>query len=978
MAVVHIESSCESSGGNGGSSAGVDGGREDSLSSVSSTFLETHSPEGVAGTSENEDRIIYGIPIFLLQGGVEIEGSPFEPDGDSADVAVYDWAPYGPNLFVSSYAGRGALDWRVQRLHIVRDEEDAKLIRAGVAVPDGRPEGNERSPGAASSKCMGGHPVFLGDVPGGRGRSVHPPSSSIILRTDDYSSCPPDSGIFYYEFSIELEKISTLSHPFYLVNPSFHFCGDSHPNGHCQSPRHESLGKRYPVLPVLLLERFGTLAKVSTSFCPSNFMAARKGTAASSSVVRGRRPPVARRSASTGRTPVGTAHRAPLPPPAPLVSQAAGSPVRGVPLGVVTVASEAATASEVPLVRKRKDPPVEGRKDKGASSSRSASKKSKKGKEKVPSAPLPGGVFSPAFNMSDRTKFHMSSSQRALIEPLSEAELTNAMLEMSTRATSLAWYLKEFADRRGVEALRAKLHAERQNHALLQLAMEEMLLAHDEYDKRIEQLEADLREAKEEASGTSSLLARARDDKDRLTEECGQLKVALSCHQETESRLLGINRTLNDDLVKAKERVRELEESVVFEHEEGLNKALRQAGVEDPFVLGFDIEKDVFDGVLVDLNAPANEQETAPKEPSEQRPGKEAAEDADDGEDGESGLRSPTWTSLLRTAVVILKELAVHRPAKLTGADSVHQLGLCWPSWQERTPFTNLDFAGQVDRSGLRSPTWTSLLRTAVVILKELAVYRPAKLTGADSVHQLGLRSYGRTVRPSRQERTPFTDLGFAPSDGSGSPERTRRSPSGQVGRSGLRSLTWALLAKERTPFTNLGFAPTNAPSGQVGRSGLRSPTWASLLRTAVVLRKELAVHRPAKSAGADSVHQLGLCWPSWQERTPFTNLDFTPSDGSGYSEGTHRSPSGQVDRSGLRSPTWASLLRTHRPAKSAGADSVHQLGLRSFGRQWFSGKNSPFTVRPSRQERTPFTNLGFAGQVGRSGLRSPTWASLR
>ncbi|KOM29783.1 hypothetical protein LR48_Vigan785s001100 [Vigna angularis] len=44
-----------------------------------------------------------------------------------------------------------------------------------------------------------------------------------------------------------------------------------------------------------------------------------------------------------------------------------------------------------------------------------------------------------------------------------------------------------------------------------------------------------------------------------------------------------------------------------FLHEEGFNKALRQvtllAGVQDPFSLGVDIEKDVFDGVLVDLNA---------------------------------------------------------------------------------------------------------------------------------------------------------------------------------------------------------------------------------------------------------------------------------------------------------------------------------------------------------------------------------------
>ncbi|KOM51902.1 hypothetical protein LR48_Vigan09g056100 [Vigna angularis] len=87
---------------------------------------------------------------------------------------------------------------------------------------------------------------------------------------------------------------------------------------------------------------------------------------------------------------------------------------------------------------------------------------SKKGrKEGTSSRPLPNGVFSPKFNMSDRTNFHMSSTHRALIEPLSESELTNAMVEMSIRVASLAWYLREFANRRGAEHVRAELAAEK-------------------------------------------------------------------------------------------------------------------------------------------------------------------------------------------------------------------------------------------------------------------------------------------------------------------------------------------------------------------------------------------------------------------------------------------------------------------------------------------------------------------------------------
>ncbi|KOM31280.1 hypothetical protein LR48_Vigan01g083500 [Vigna angularis] len=217
----------------------------------------------------------------------------------------------------------------------------------------------------------------------------------------------------------------------------------------------------------------------------SNFMAPRKGAGASSSSTRMKltpialRPPIVRRSSSTSRMPPVTVVE---PQSAPLVEPTRGPvPVGRAPvvepvpsLGAVFVdpSSEAATASAAPLVMKRKDPAGEVHKDKEASSSRSASKKARKGKEKAPSPPLPGGIFSPAFNMSDRTKFNMSSSQRALIEPLSEVELTNAMLEISTRAASLAWYLREFADRRGVDDVRAELLAEKKNSASLRSAME--------------------------------------------------------------------------------------------------------------------------------------------------------------------------------------------------------------------------------------------------------------------------------------------------------------------------------------------------------------------------------------------------------------------------------------------------------------------------------------------------------------------------
>ncbi|KOM34862.1 hypothetical protein LR48_Vigan02g101200 [Vigna angularis] len=382
----------------------------------------------------------------------------------------------------------------------------------------------------------------------------------------------------------------------------------------------------------------------------SNFMASRKRVGANSSSAWTRVapnapcPPPVRRSSSSGRLPPVLLVQ---PQQTPQVEVAGGSipvnrgpgpdPLSGLAAVLVDSSSEAATASVAPLVRKRKDPAGEGRKDKEVSSSRSASKKARKGKEKVPSAPLPGGIFSSAFSMSDRTKFHMSSSQRALIEPLSEGELTNAMLEMSTRTASLAWYLKEFADRRGADDVRTELLAEQKNSASLQLTMEQLLLTQDDYNKKIEQLEADLEKAKGESADAKDRLAVVRGDHERLLEECSQLKTKVSRQRSSQVGLLKTNQALTDDLTKARERIAELEAGIVFEHEEGFNKALCHAsilaGIQEPFALGFDIKKDVFDGVLVDLNSLVDDEGPGTEGPSSAAGAAEAVEVEDDDEE---------------------------------------------------------------------------------------------------------------------------------------------------------------------------------------------------------------------------------------------------------------------------------------------------------------------------------------------------------
>ncbi|KOM38254.1 hypothetical protein LR48_Vigan03g163600 [Vigna angularis] len=695
----------------GGGSARSGG---DSPSSISSRFLdeavEFPGPDPEASNTAG-DRIFHGVPLFLLQGGVHVEGSPFEPDGYG--IVVSDWAPYVPGLYASAYDSRKDLEWRVNRTHIVRDIEDSRLIRAGVSMRNERVFYEKRSsPDDFFYVYVNFFTHLFIRVPFTKFQMVVLREASlprpVFFHYFEVRPPPTDGWVSFTSvrertlFRPFSDSFKNFKHHYFKIiidaaghhefhdgegNPLFPFYWRREPRKikafpvGALSPSDLEAVRTINALPrrisarhlveCLSLEDCGQKAfelMTTPALRQSNYMASRKRGGASSSSARPKVTP-----------------NAPRPPPL----RSSGDrlpPTSDLAAVLMDPSSKAATTSVAPLVRKRKDPAVEGHKDKEGSSLRSASKRARKGKEKekdkerTPAVPLPGGIFSPAFSMSDWTKFHMSSSQRALIEPLSEVELTNAMLEMSTRAASLAWYLKEFADRPGVEEVRAELQEEKKNSSSLQLAMEQLILNEDEYDKRIEQLEADLEKSKKEAGEANDRLAVARGDRERLLEECSQLKA----------------------------KIAELEATIIFEHEEGFNKALRQvslmAGIQEPYALGFDIEKDVFDGVLVDLNT-VDDEDPAVEGPSG------AVEAVEAGQAEEEA----------RTAVVLRKELSVHRPAKLTvvpGELSVHQLGL------------------------FRA-------RTAVVLRKELPVHRPAKLTvvpGELSVHQLGLFRARTTV----------------------------------------------------------------------------------------------------------------------------------------------------------------------------------------------------------------------------------------
>ncbi|KOM26442.1 hypothetical protein LR48_Vigan272s003000 [Vigna angularis] len=149
MAIVHVGSSSESASRGGGGVAGGDD-RSSSPSSVSSSYLErseweggsepqrpVHSGEwsdlGPQSLVYSGERVINGVAIDLLMGGVEIDDDEEMLVDGWPTVRGYEWASHDVGLYVSEYNTKAKFQWWVDQSHIVRDAEDSRLIRLGVS-----------------------------------------------------------------------------------------------------------------------------------------------------------------------------------------------------------------------------------------------------------------------------------------------------------------------------------------------------------------------------------------------------------------------------------------------------------------------------------------------------------------------------------------------------------------------------------------------------------------------------------------------------------------------------------------------------------------------------------------------------------------------------------------------------------------------------------------------------------------------------
>lgn len=132
MAIVTFSSSTGSASGDGGGSAGGSGGSSSNFGSSS------HVAGSFDSSQSRDDRIWHGGALFLLEGGVVVDGMDAEPTDGWSVIAGYTWGSHDVGSYESEIKSRGDLLQWANQSYLVCDEEDARLIRLSVSRPNER------------------------------------------------------------------------------------------------------------------------------------------------------------------------------------------------------------------------------------------------------------------------------------------------------------------------------------------------------------------------------------------------------------------------------------------------------------------------------------------------------------------------------------------------------------------------------------------------------------------------------------------------------------------------------------------------------------------------------------------------------------------------------------------------------------------------------------------------------------------------
>ncbi|KOM34658.1 hypothetical protein LR48_Vigan02g080800 [Vigna angularis] len=240
---------------------------------------------------------------------------------------------------------------------------------------------------------------------------------------------------------------------------------------------------------------------------------------------------------------------------------------------------------------------------------------------------FPRGMSDSALNLSHKIDFNLDESEKKLVESMTEQQMADDLLELSSRAAMAAWHMAYASD---MGVLRTELQKVKDQ-------LKELSATHAECEERQRQSQQLMCEAQTVLKNTQRAGICLREERDQLRVERGQLKMTL----EQSSRTVSTLNQRHDELLAAsvadKELIEELKEAIVAEHTRGFEKALRQVSLlrqvsnEGP---DFDVDKDVYQGQLVpimeipDDASPENEQVIEPT--AAEQPVEQATEDVAD------------------------------------------------------------------------------------------------------------------------------------------------------------------------------------------------------------------------------------------------------------------------------------------------------------------------------------------------------------